>query len=622
MESQQPNCNSTASDGTSSEDKSGEMSFASRTCDHSTGASSQPPAKRAKSYIPCKMLEEQELVLVVVGFIIAFLLAFGIGANDVANSFGTSVGSKVLSLRGACILATVCEISGAILLGGHVSKTIREGIVDLALFNNTDNGPRLLIYGQVSSLASACIWMLVATFFKIPVSGTHSIVGATLGFGLVEFGISGIKWMGVLKIVLSWFISPLLSGAVSVFMFMFFKHFILKKERPLEPALRSLPFIYGCTVIVNVFSVLFGGIPIINLKVPVWIVFVASFGAGLLTALIVQFLVVPYLRRKVLNYLELLRKREEEGYEDDGEESWFFKMRLAIVNAYENMLDYLYCRKCRKHRNKNNGAVDAERQITNNNHLQTIASDEAMQEAIGRHDELITKSDLRRSLATDSTLLDRETPEKTVTDSIVADSYPGSPTRDDNQMDDQGSEVDVVTQTNRVLVKDRPEEARVFSFAQILTATFGSFVHGGNDVSNAIGPLIGMWMVTTTGSVVTEKMTPVLLLVYGGVGISIGLWVWGRKVIQTIGEDLTTITPSSGVCIELGSAVTVLVASKVGIPVSTTHCKVGSIVVVGRARAKEDVNWKLFLNIIIAWVVTLPVSAGISALVMYIFTHT
>ncbi|VDN12487.1 unnamed protein product [Dibothriocephalus latus] len=165
-----------------------------------------------------------------------------------------------MSLRGACILATICEISGAILLGGHVSATIREGIVDITLFNYTNDGPKRLIYGQISSLASACVWMLIATFFRIPVSGTHSIVGATIGFGLVEFGIHGIKWMGVLKIVLSWFISPVLSGAVSIFMFIFFKHFILTKERPLEPALRSLPFIYGCTVLVNVFSVLFGGI--------------------------------------------------------------------------------------------------------------------------------------------------------------------------------------------------------------------------------------------------------------------------------------------------------------------------------------------------------------------------
>uniref|UniRef100_A0A0X3PU95 Phosphate transporter n=1 Tax=Schistocephalus solidus TaxID=70667 RepID=A0A0X3PU95_SCHSO len=323
------------------------------------------------------------------------------------------------------------------------------------------------------------------------------------------------------------------------------------------------------------------------------------------------------------DYLERLRRREAEGYEDEEEEeSCLSKLRIALVNAHEFILAYLHCKKCRKQHKKNKDAVDAESQMNNNNHLRTIASDEEMREAaIRRDDTVVTRSDLRRSPVSESTITDRTTPDKRLVDSIIADSSCKSPTRSESQLDDQGSEIAVVT-SHPTLIKDRPEEAKVFSFAQILTATFGSFVHGGNDVSNAIGPLIGMWMVTTTGSVVSEKMTPVLLLVYGGVGISIGLWVWGRKVIQTIGEDLTTITPSSGVCIELGSAVTVLVASKIGIPVSTTHCKVGSIVVVGRARAKEDVNWKLFLNIIIAWVVTLPFSAGISALVMYIFTHT
>ncbi len=99
------------------------------------------------------MLVESELLLVVVGFMIAFLLAFGIGANDVANSFGTSVGSKVLSLRAACILATICEVSGSVLLGGKVSATIRGGIIDPVLFNSTENGDDKLMYGQVASLA-------------------------------------------------------------------------------------------------------------------------------------------------------------------------------------------------------------------------------------------------------------------------------------------------------------------------------------------------------------------------------------------------------------------------------------------------------------------------------------
>ncbi|VDN15986.1 unnamed protein product [Dibothriocephalus latus] len=180
---------------------------------------------------------------------------------------------------------------------------------------------------------------------------------------------------------------------------------------------------------------------------------------------------------------------------------------------------------------------------------------------------------------------------------------------------------DAIFYSEPAVMTDRPEEAKVFSYAQILTATFGSFVHGGNDVSNAIGPLIGLWIVSTTGSVTMQKNIPIPLLIYGGIGISVGLWVWGFRVIQTIGEDLTAMTPTSGVSIELGSAVTALVASKVGLPVSTTHCQVGSVVAVGLARSRSGVNWKLFTSIFVAWVVTLPVSAGISGLVMYTITH-
>uniref|UniRef100_A0A5K3F8D9 Phosphate transporter n=1 Tax=Mesocestoides corti TaxID=53468 RepID=A0A5K3F8D9_MESCO len=172
------------------------------------------------------------------------------------------------------------------------------------------------------------------------------------------------------------------------------------------------------------------------------------------------------------------------------------------------------------------------------------------------------------------------------------------------------------------LVEDRPEEALVFSFAQVLSAVFGSFAHGANDVSNAIGPVAGLWLVAVTGDPLNSDPAPVWILLYGGVGISFGLWIWGRKVMETVGTDLTTITPSSGMCIELGSAITVLVASNLGIPVSTTHCKVGSVVCVGRIRSKSNVNWKLFLNIVIAWVVTLPVSAGLSSLIMFAFIRT
>uniref|UniRef100_A0A1A8A380 Phosphate transporter n=1 Tax=Nothobranchius furzeri TaxID=105023 RepID=A0A1A8A380_NOTFU len=172
------------------------------------------------------------------------------------------------------------------------------------------------------------------------------------------------------------------------------------------------------------------------------------------------------------------------------------------------------------------------------------------------------------------------------------------------------------------LDEDKPEVSTLFQFLQILTACFGSFAHGGNDVSNAIGPLVALWLVYSTGSVTSNMPTPIWLLLYGGVGICIGLWVWGRRVIQTMGKDLTPITPSSGFSIELASALTVVVASNIGLPVSTTHCKVGSVVAVGWLRSRKAVDWRLFRNIFMAWFVTVPISGLISAAIMAIFIYS
>ncbi|KAG8574579.1 hypothetical protein GDO81_009230 [Engystomops pustulosus] len=169
--------------------------------------------------------------------------------------------------------------------------------------------------------------------------------------------------------------------------------------------------------------------------------------------------------------------------------------------------------------------------------------------------------------------------------------------------------------------QDKPEVSHLFQFLQILTACFGSFAHGGNDVSNAIGPLVALWLVYDTGDVTSKAATPIWLLLYGGIGICTGLWVWGRRVIQTMGKDLTPITPSSGFSIELASALTVVIASNVGLPISTTHCKVGSVVSVGWLRSRKAVDWRLFRNIFLAWFVTVPISGLISAAIMALFKY-
>lgn len=169
--------------------------------------------------------------------------------------------------------------------------------------------------------------------------------------------------------------------------------------------------------------------------------------------------------------------------------------------------------------------------------------------------------------------------------------------------------------------KDTSEVHLLFHFLQVLTACFGSFAHGGNDVSNAIGPLVALWLIYEHGAVLQEAVTPVWLLFYGGVGICTGLWVWGRRVIQTMGKDLTPITPSSGFTIELASAFTVVMASNIGLPVSTTHCKVGSVVAVGWIRSRKAVDWHLFRNIFLAWFVTVPVAGVFSAAVMALLIY-
>ncbi|KAG8185406.1 hypothetical protein JTE90_018627 [Oedothorax gibbosus] len=191
----------------------------------------------------------------------------------------------------------------------------------------------------------------------------------------------------------------------------------------------------------------------------------------------------------------------------------------------------------------------------------------------------------------------------------------GIKTQEENEM----TLTSAITQTEEVEIDDDcvPEVSDLFKGLQVMTAIFGSFAHGGNDVSNAIAPLVSLWLIYSKDP---DGQTPAWLLIYGGVGISAGLWTMGRKVIQTMGKDLSKITPTSGFTIEIGSATTVLMASKLGLPISTTHCKVGSVVFVGcaRTRSTKDVDLKLFRSIVLAWLVTLPFTAIFSAFIILI----
>ncbi|WP_100266465.1 inorganic phosphate transporter [Mariprofundus ferrinatatus] len=180
--------------------------------------------------------------------VFGLFMAWGIGANDVANAMGTSVGSGALTFKQAVIIAAIFECAGAVLAGGEVTKTIRKGIVDVSSLGTT---PELLVYGMLASLLAAGIWLLVATRMGWPVSTTHSIVGAIVGFGAVGIGMEAVMWGKVGTIALSWVTSPLMAGVIAFALFRSLQKLIIDTEDPLANAKKYVPyyiFLVGFTI--------------------------------------------------------------------------------------------------------------------------------------------------------------------------------------------------------------------------------------------------------------------------------------------------------------------------------------------------------------------------------------
>ncbi|XP_051757773.1 sodium-dependent phosphate transporter 2 isoform X1 [Ctenopharyngodon idella] len=656
------------------------------------------------------METETYLWMVVLGFIIAFILAFSVGANDVANSFGTAVGSGVVTLRQACILASIFETLGSMLLGAKVGETIRKGIIDVSLYNDT---APILMAGEVSAMVGSAVWQLIASFLRLPISGTHCIVGSTIGFSMVAIGTKGVQWMQLVKIVASWFISPLLSGLMSGLLFFIIRYFILNKDDPVPNGLRALPLFYASTIGINTFSIMYTGAPLLGLEMlPVWAIALITLAGAVVCAGVVWFFVCPWMRRKIASRLKkahALSRISDESLDkipEEEEEAPVFKELPGAKNSNDAVLPLteestgelnslanggtvlpngrVYGRTnsmtngCLKSPVSNGGFSFDGHMRSDGQVYHTVHKDSGLYKDLlhkihlGRLEDERSGSrpdnnyrHLRRNnsytcytaaicgmpvqplMRSESSAPPPEDSEKLVGDSVF---YSKKRLRYDSyssycnavaeaEIEAEEGDVDVKLAADKreprvpaegVLEdcvdedkeeKDKPQVYLLFHFLQILTACFGSFAHGGNDVSNAIGPLVALWMIYDQGGVMQEAATPVWLLLYGGLGICAGLWVWGRRVIQTMGKDLTPITPSSGFTIELASALTVVLASNIGLPISTTHCKVGSVVAVGWIRSKKAVDWRLFRNIFLAWFVTVPVAGLFSAAVMALFVY-
>ncbi len=181
---------------------------------------------------------EHQVTILVLAALFGLFMAWGIGANDVANAMGTSVGSRAVTIKQAIVIAAVFEFAGAFLAGGEVTSTIRKGIVDTTAFAGS---PELLVYGMLAALLAAGVWLLIASHFGWPVSTTHSIVGAVVGFAAVGVGVEVVKWDKIGSIVMSWVVSPLLAGTIAYLLFMSVQRLILDTVEPLRNAKRYVP---------------------------------------------------------------------------------------------------------------------------------------------------------------------------------------------------------------------------------------------------------------------------------------------------------------------------------------------------------------------------------------------
>lgn len=463
-----------------------------------------------------------DTTLLILILLTGFYMAWNIGANDVANAMGTSVGSGALTLRRAVILAAILEFSGAYFFGSHVSKTMQSGIINSDIFAGD---PKILVYGMLAALASAGMWLQIASYFGWPVSTTHSIVGAIVGFGAVVGGMEAIHWQEVGFIVSSWILSPLLGGVLGYYIFSLIRKNIFYSQNPVEAARRCTPFLVFIVVSVLALVLVFEGFRNLHLDLSLTQKILFTIGAGLVGAAISYFLV------------QRISPSPKE----------------ILAPAYGADITYSL-EKARKHLQKVRSAATGELQY----HAGLL-----IDEVANLEHSIQQKQDI------------------------------------------------AITHSEYLKVE------KIFGYLQIMSACMMAFAHGANDVANAIGPLSAAVAILTTGLYAVDAPVPAWALILGGVGIVIGLATWGWRVIETIGKKITELTPSRGFAAEFGAATTIVLASRLGMPISTTHTLVGAVLGVGFARGLEAVNLTTTRDILISWIVTVPLGAGLAILLFY-----
>jgi len=231
------------------------------------------------------VISQYGFLLLIMACFFGFFMAWGVGANDVANAMGTSVGARAITIKQAIIIAMVFEFTGAWLAGGEVTSTIRSSIIDIESAG-FDDRPELLIFGMLSSLLAAGIWLVVASKYGWPVSTTHSIIGAIVGFAVVGISADSVMWGQVLEIVASWIVSPVFSGTIAFILFLSVEKLVLSREDPLKYAKKFVPYYMFLVGFVIAMVTLVKGLSHVGLEVTFSQSAFLALGFALLTVII------------------------------------------------------------------------------------------------------------------------------------------------------------------------------------------------------------------------------------------------------------------------------------------------------------------------------------------------
>ncbi|PGH29556.1 solute carrier family 20 (sodium-dependent phosphate transporter) [[Emmonsia] crescens] len=559
------------------------------------------------------VLRKYDWILAIIS--IAFCASsFGNGANDVANSYATSVAARTLTMPQVGFLSMVTEFVGAVALGARVTKTIKSGIIDINRFKPT---PGVMMLAMGCAEVGSATWLLVATKLGFPVSTTQTVVGSLVGVGIASQ--ASVKWGwadgSVSQIAASWAIAPAIAAAFSALIFGTVKYSVLERRDPLKWAMRLIPYYLSITAAILALFIIVelpGGQSYEEFGVGKMCGIVLGVFFGSLAFSYAFFL--PYFHRRLI----VGDSRVKFYHLPLGPTLWRKDPWLYFPAPADGevVIDY--------YKSAHSPTPTPANNSNDFSHPDAIktASDEKGSES--PDPSTIEKGPEHTTAALESKQF-LEPEERWLAPTRHLPVY--NPTRLWSWVKYfflQGVSRDCVSHSSDLLAKTHAKAKRydnrvehLWTYAQVASAMMMSIAHGSNDVANAVGPWVGAYDTYITGFVSKETNTPIWILIVAGFLLGAGFWFFGYHIIRALGNKITQLSPTRGFSMELGAAITVLLASRLGLPVSTTQCLTGATL--GTALMNYDlgaVNWRQLGYILCGWIMTLPVAGLTSGLLM------